>query len=179
MLSIFFFPSRLNPVLDGGVGDEDAVVAPQVPTGNLVGQAIFGDQTDGPLLDTAGVSAVRQSQVGDIDGKATATLEAAMARESDHHVNRPIDPSITEVVEGTRAHGKAAGAVVTARARSCQPVATAPFDARLGQVFDTGDALGDIRDILTWTTHGCSPDAKSVRSSFYAHRKPRQLHQLC
>jgi hypothetical protein len=78
MQSIFFFPSRLDPVLDGGVGDEDAVIAPQVPTGNLVGQAIFGDQTDSPLLDTASVSAVRQSQVGEIDGKATATVEAAM-----------------------------------------------------------------------------------------------------
>jgi alkaline phosphatase len=132
----------------------------------LVRQAIFGDQTDGPLLDTASVSAVRQSQVGDIDGKATATREAAMTREGDHQLNRPIDPSITEVVEGTRAHGKAAGAVATARARSCRPVATASFEARRGQVFDTADALGDIRDILTWTIHGGSPDAKGVRSLF-------------
>jgi hypothetical protein len=58
MLSTFFFPSRLDPVLDGGVGDEDAVVAPQVPTGSLVGQAIFGDKTNSSLLDTTGVPAV-------------------------------------------------------------------------------------------------------------------------
>lgn len=71
MVSTFFPPGRLDPVLDGGVRDEDAVVAPEVPTGSLVGQAIFGDETDGPLLDTTGVLAVRQSEVGDIDGKAT------------------------------------------------------------------------------------------------------------
>jgi hypothetical protein len=114
MLSIFFSPRRLDPVLDGGVGDENPVVAPQVPTGNLVGQAIFGDQTDGPLLDTASVSAVWQRQVGNIDGKATAAVEAAVARESDHQFNRTVGPGIPEVVEPTRAHGKAAGAVATA-----------------------------------------------------------------
>src|SRR5437660_6071062 len=116
MLPIFFFPSRLDPVLDGGVGDEDAVIAPQVPTGSLVGQAIFSDEADGPLLDTARVAAVRQSQVGDIDGKATATAEAAMTRESDHQGTGAVGPRIPEVVEGARAHGIAAGAVATARA---------------------------------------------------------------
>jgi len=153
MAAPHFFPRRLDPVLDGGVGDEDAVIAPQVPTGSLVGQAIFSDQTDGPLLDTARVSAVRQSQVGDVDGKATATPEATMARESDHQVNRAVGPSITEVVEGTQAHGIATGAVATARAASRWPVATAPLDPRFGQVFDTRDALGGVGDILTWTSH--------------------------
>src|SRR5579884_4155306 len=56
-------------------------------------------------------------------------------------------------MEGTRAHGKAAGGVAPARAGSCWPVATATFDARLGQVCDTGDALGDSPDLLIWTTH--------------------------
>src|SRR5215210_126006 len=104
MVSTFFPPSRLDPVLDGGVGDEDAVVAPQVPAGGLVGQAIFGDETGGPLLDAASVSAVRQSQVGEIGGKATATPEAAVTRERDHRVNGVVGPSIPEVVEGARSH---------------------------------------------------------------------------
>jgi hypothetical protein len=124
-----------------------------MPTGNLVGQAIFSDEADGPLLDTAGVAAVRQSQVGESGGKATATAGAAMARERDHQVNRTVGPSITEVVEPTRAHGIAAGAVATARARPRWPVAAAPLDPQLGQVFDTQDALGDVGDILTWTSH--------------------------
>jgi hypothetical protein len=119
----------------------------------LIGQAIFSDQTDGPLLDTASVPAVRQSQLGDIDGEATATAEAAMAREGDDQVNGAAGPGITEVVEGTRAHGIAAGAAATARAASRRPVAAAPLDPRLGQVFDTCDALGDVGDILTRTSH--------------------------
>jgi hypothetical protein len=119
----------------------------------LVGQAIFGDKTDGPLLNTTSVLAVRRSQVGNITGEATATAEAAMAGDSDYQINGSVGPSITEVMEGTAAHGIATGAVAAARAQSRRPVATVPLNARLGQVFDTSDALGDIREILTWTTH--------------------------
>src|SRR4051812_15114881 len=153
MVAIFFPPGRLDPVLDGGVGDEDAVVAPQVPTGSLVGQPVFGDETDGPFLDTAGVSAVRQSQAGQINGEATAAPEAAVAREGDDHVNRAAGPRITEVVEGTGAHGIATGTMAAARTGSRRPVAAPPLDPRLGQVFDARDALGYVGDILTWTSH--------------------------
>jgi hypothetical protein len=119
----------------------------------LVGQAIFGDETDGPLLDPTSVLAVRQSQVGDIAGEAAATAEAAMAGESDHQVNGAVGSGIPEVMEGTGAHGVAAGAVPTARAASRRPIATPPLDARLGEFFDPGDALGDIGDIFPWTSH--------------------------
>jgi len=153
MVARSFFPRGLHPVLDGGIRDEDAMIAPQVPTGNLVGQAIFSDQADSSLLNTAGISAVGQGQIGEIDGKATATAEAAMARESDDQVNRAVGPSITEVVEGTRAQRIAAGALTTARAAPCGPVAAAPLDPRSGQVFNTRNALGDVGDILTRTSH--------------------------
>jgi hypothetical protein len=153
MLSTFFFPSRLDPVLDGGPRDEDAVIAPQMPTCDLVRQAIFDNEADGPLLDAAGVAAVRQSQVGKIAGEATATVEAAMAGESDNEVHGMVGPSIPEVMERAAAHGIAASAVSTARAGSCWPVAAATFAARLGKVFDTSDALGGIGDVLTWTAH--------------------------
>jgi len=46
------------------MGDKDAVVTPEVPTGVAVGQAIFGDQTDGSLLETTGVETIGQCQVG-------------------------------------------------------------------------------------------------------------------
>ena len=76
-----------------------------------------------------------------------------MPREGDNQVNGAVGPSITEVVEGSPAHGIATGAVAAARAGSRWPVATAPLDPRFGQVFDTRDALAAIGDILTWTSH--------------------------
>ena len=124
-----------------------------MPTGGLVGQTIFGDQTDAPLLDSTGVLAVRQSQIGHITGEATATVEAAMAGERDHQIDGLVGPSITEIVEGTTTRAIATSAVATTRAKPCWPVATVPLKARLGKVFDTSDAFGDIKDILTWTSH--------------------------
>jgi hypothetical protein len=76
-----------------------------------------------------------------------------MAGESDNQVNGAAGPSITEVMQGTGAHGIAAGAVATAWAGSRRPVAAAPLDTRLGQVFDTRDAFGDIRDVFPGTGH--------------------------
>jgi hypothetical protein len=153
MLSTFFFPSRFDPVLDGGIGDKDTVIAPQVPTGNLVGQTVFGDETDGPLLDPASIVAIGQSQVGNVTGETAATVEAAMARESDNQVNGVVGPSITEVMEGAASDSIAAGAVATARAGSRRPVATTPLKTWFGEVFDTGDALSNIWDIFAWTSH--------------------------
>jgi len=76
-----------------------------------------------------------------------------MAGESDDQIHGALGPCITEITEGTAAHGIPTGAMMTARAKSRRPVAAAPLDRRLGQVFDTSDALGDIRDVLTWTSH--------------------------
>jgi hypothetical protein len=148
-----FPPGGLDPVLDGGEGDEDPVVAPEVPAGGLVGQAVFGDQADSPLLDTARVLTVRQSQVGNITGEAAATAGAAMAGEGDDQIDGAIGPGISEVMEGTASDGIAAGAMATARAGARRPIAAAPLEAGLGQVFGPSGTLGDIRNILPWTSH--------------------------
>jgi len=75
----FFSPGRLDPVLDGGVRDEDAVISPQVPTGTLVGQAIFAHQTHGQILDAKCVEALGPRQFGHVDSEATAAVRAAMS----------------------------------------------------------------------------------------------------
>src|ERR1700727_295377 len=98
-----------------------------------------------------------------------------MAGESDNQVNGMAGPSITEVMEGTGSDRIVAGAVATPGAGSRRPVATTPVEARPREGFDTGDALSDIRDILTWTNHGCSPDARGVWSLSYAQRKTGRL----
>jgi hypothetical protein len=128
------------------------------------------------LLDAARVLAVGQSKVGKITGEATATVEATMAGERHNQLDGAVGTGITEVMKHARAHGIAASTMPTARAGAGRPVAAALFDARLGQIGDTSDALGGIRDVLTWTNHDYSPDARGVWSLFYAHRKSRCLH---
>jgi hypothetical protein len=95
MLSTFFFPSRLDPVLDGGVGDEDAVVTPEVPTGGFVGQTVLGHQADSQLLNTAGVMALGQGQIGHVDGKVTTAVAAVMFGVADNEVKRVTRARVT------------------------------------------------------------------------------------
>jgi len=40
-----FFSPGLNPVLNRGKGDEDAMVSPQVPTRRAVGQAVLDHES--------------------------------------------------------------------------------------------------------------------------------------
>jgi hypothetical protein len=76
-----------------------------------------------------------------------------MAREGDQQIDGAIGPCITEVGKGTVTDGVATGPVVAVRAGTRRPVAAVSLNARFGEVFDMSDALGDIRHILTRTTH--------------------------
>jgi hypothetical protein len=76
-----------------------------------------------------------------------------MAGERHHQIDGTASPSVPEVMPGAAAHRVATGALVAARAAARRPDAAVAFDTRLGQVFDTSDALGDIRDILSGTSH--------------------------
>src|SRR5262249_15694450 len=69
-----FFPPGLDPVLDRGVGDEHAVIAPQGPCGRAIGQAVLDDQPDGGVDDPAGVMA---AGVGQLGGGGVEVLAAA------------------------------------------------------------------------------------------------------
>src|SRR6478672_1286423 len=61
-----FFPPGLDPVLDRGVGDEDAVLTPEGPAGRAIRQAVLDDQADGGVDDAAGVVAAGAGQVGHV-----------------------------------------------------------------------------------------------------------------
>jgi hypothetical protein len=139
MPSLFFFPGRLNPVLDGSPGDEDAVVAPQVPTGGPIGQAILGDQVDGQILDTAGAQALGQGQVGGVGGKEEVAVAAVMPGEGDHEVERAARARVTQIVQGALSDGVASGTAATVWATTGLIVAAAAFEARLGKVLDRGN----------------------------------------
>src|SRR5438128_7367564 len=133
MLSIFFFPARLDPVLDGGPGHEDAVVAPEVPTGPLVGQAILGDQADGQILNATGVQALGQGQVRQIDREVEVAVATVMPGEGNNEIDWVARAWVTQIVQGARGSGVATGPGAAARAAAGAVVAAAAFDTRLGK----------------------------------------------
>jgi hypothetical protein len=148
-----FFPRGLDPVLEGGVGDEDAVVAPEVPGSGPVRQAVLDDEADSPLLDAAGVQALGQGQTGQVHGETTATAQAAMPREGNNYIDGPLSPGVAEIMQGPTGHGVTTGTTTAARARPRRVVAAALLDPWFRQIFNPGDPLRDVRYILTWTAH--------------------------
>src|SRR5947209_7618289 len=116
MVSPFFPPGRLDPVREGGVGDEDPVVAPPVPTGGLLRQAALGHQADRPSLDAAGVQALGQSQVGQAGAEVATAVSAAMRGGGDDKVEGAVRPRVAQVVQGARGNRVAASAAAAAPA---------------------------------------------------------------
>jgi hypothetical protein len=152
------------------------VVAPQVPAGIAVGQAVLGDQPDSQALDAEGVAAVGQDQVGEVGGEAQAATGAAVARERDHQFDGPLAAGIAEVVEGAPAEGVASGACAAAWAAAAGPVTAELADARPGKILDARDALRGVRDVLSRARHGMPPDAGGFRRSHYACSAGRRVH---
>ena len=152
------------------------MVAPQVPAGVAVGQAVLRDEPDGHPLDAPGVLAVGQDQVGEVGGEAAAAGGAAVTRERDHQLDGTLAAGIAEVVKGASAEGKASGASAAARAAAAGPVAADLPDARRGKVLDERDALGGVRNILSGARHGVPPDASGFRKSDYARDEGRRVH---
>ena len=60
------FPPGLHPVLDGGEGNKHAVIAPQMPAGGLIGQAVLDDEAHGQGHDAMGVVGFGQRIVGHV-----------------------------------------------------------------------------------------------------------------
>src|SRR4051812_46312407 len=73
-----FFPPGLDPVLDRGVGDKDAVVAPQGPAGGAVRQAVLDDEPDGGVDDPARVVTAGFGQVGHVGVEVLPTAGAVV-----------------------------------------------------------------------------------------------------
>src|SRR5499433_3676910 len=98
MRACAFFSPSLDPVLDRGKRDKDAVVAPEVPTRGSVGQAVFDHQ---PYRQThhavRGLSAGWR-QIREVRVKGLATLRTVMLRIRDDKIPRTPEVEIAQVV---------------------------------------------------------------------------------
>src|SRR4051794_30398143 len=135
-----FFPPGLDPILDRGVGDEHAVVAPQGPSGGAVGQAVLDDQADGSVDDPVGVVTAGVGQVGHVGVEVPAALRAEVPGVEHNEVAGPARERVAEVVESAAAHRIAVGATATARAGPATVVSAPEADLGLGQIDDASDA---------------------------------------
>jgi len=73
--------------LDRGKGDKHAVIAPEVPTGRAVGQAIFHHHPHRQVNHSVRVMATGWSEVGQIDVEILLAMRAMMSRVRHQEVN--------------------------------------------------------------------------------------------
>src|SRR5919201_2816580 len=94
-----FFSPRLDPVLDRGKRDKDPVVAPEVPAGGPVGQAVLDHKPHGEVYHAVGVLTAGWCQIGEVRAKVLATLRTEVLRIGDHKIPRTPQVEIPHVVQ--------------------------------------------------------------------------------
>jgi esterase/lipase superfamily enzyme len=130
------------------------MIAPQVPTGGLIGQAILDDESHGQRNDAMGVVSSRQGVVGHVRVKVFATARATMLRVDEVNVARTPRNQVAHVVKDTSACSAAETGFVTTRTGAMREVASAMNDLGFGQIFGSRDAFRGIRQILSRARHG-------------------------
>ncbi len=129
---VAFFPPGLHPVLDRGIGDEDAMIPPEVPAGGLVGQAVLDDEADGRGDDPLGVMAAGIGPVGAVGVEIPAAHGAVVLRVGQDDLAGPPSDAIAEVVESASEDPVTVGAIATLWARPPPEAAAARADLGRG-----------------------------------------------
>ena len=86
-------------MLDRGKGDEDTVVAPQVPTRWAVGQAILDHEPHGQVHHAVGVLTAGWCEIGEVRVEVLVTIHTVMLRIRDHEITRTPQVEIAQVVQ--------------------------------------------------------------------------------
>jgi hypothetical protein len=123
-----FFPPGLHPVLDSGEGNEDAMVAPQMPASGLIGQSILDHESDSQRHDTMGVVRFGQGVVGRVGVEVLVAPAAVMLGVDQVNVSRPTGDPLAQIVQNAGEVVVAMAALATVGTRSVREVATTVND---------------------------------------------------
>src|SRR5919199_1495017 len=167
MRACALFPPSLDPVLNRGKGHEHAVVAPQVPTGRAVGQAVLDHEPDRQLDHPVGILTARWGQIREVGAKVPATLRTVMLGIGHQQIPRTPHIEIPQIMQRPMRLLVPIGRVTTMRAWLPEVVATVRDDLGLWQVCGCGDSGAWVGTVLTWTEH---------RVALLAHRFGPELY---
>src|SRR5262252_9596662 len=163
MRACAFFSPRLDPVLDRGKRDKDPVVAPEVPAGGTVGQAILDHESHGQVHHAVVVLTAGWCQIGEVHGKVLATLRTAMLRIRDDKIPRTPEVEIAQVVQRPLVLLVPIGLVPTPRTCLARVGATGRDDLWQWQVGNGGNPFGGIGSIRPRTKHDGVLRARMLR----------------
>src|SRR5262249_44772010 len=122
-------------------------IAPELPGGHAVRQAIFGHETHGQGDDALAVMAASGRELGKVRTEVKATGLATVFRVTDVKVAGPVPVRATDIVEGSMSEGVAVAAPGAVRTATQTVPSRAVFYQRSWQVLNTSDPLGAVREI--------------------------------
>ena len=130
------------------------MIAPEAPTGGLIREPVFDDEAECRGDDAFGVVAAGGSQIGAVGVEVFAALRAEVLGVGQDEVAGASGDEVAKVVEGALEDPVPVGAVATPRAGPSPEVSAAVAGFRLGQILDTGDALGGVGQVFSGSWHG-------------------------
>src|SRR4029450_197082 len=167
MRACAFFSPSLDPVLDRGKRDKDPVVAPEVPAGGTVRQAILDHEPHGQVHHAVGVLTAGWRQIREVGVKVLTTLRTVMLRIRDHELPRTPQVELAQVVQRPLVLLVPIGLVTTTRTRLARVGATGRDDLGRWQVANRGHPFGRIGSIRPRTEHSCVLRARMLRPALY------------
>jgi hypothetical protein len=129
------------------------VIAPEVPAGSLIGQAVLDDESHGQGNDAMSVVPLGGSQVGSVGVEILAAFAAVMLGVGEVNIPRAPGDKITDVVQHAVPRSIPIAGLAAPRTAPMLEVATLTGDFRLGQLFRPGNPLGRVRQIFSGTGH--------------------------
>ena len=149
-----FFPPGLDPVLDRGERDEDAMVSPKAPTGGAIRQAVLRDQSHGQINHAVRVVTAWRSQRRHVRIEVLPALGAIMHRIGELNFVWPTREKVAQIMQRSTSSPISITTVSTACAGTTTMIATTPNDLRLWKIFGGCNAFGSIWNVSTWSHHG-------------------------
>jgi hypothetical protein len=129
------------------------MIAPQVPTGGLIRQAILDNKSHGERNDAVRVVGSGQGVVGHVRVEVFATARATVLRVNEVNIARPPGNQIAHVVQDASGCSAAETGLVATRTRAMREIPCAMNDLGFGQIFGSRDAFRGIRRILSRARH--------------------------
>src|SRR5499427_3060672 len=176
MRACAFFSPRLYPVLNRRKGDEDAVIAPEVPTRGPVGQAVFDHEPYRQLNHAVGILTARWRQIGEVRLKVRAALRTVVLRIGDHEIPRTPEVEIPQVVQCPLVLLVPIGLVTTPRTRLARVGATRRDDLWRWQICNRGNPFGGIGSIRPRPNMAVS-SVLAYWGQHYTTHAPREPYQ--
>jgi hypothetical protein len=129
------------------------MVAPEVPTGGLIRQAVLHHQPNGQGHDSMGVAGLGRGQIGQVGGEIVAAPGAVMLGIGELDVARPPPHRVAQIMQSAGEDPVPGAGLAASRTRPMLVISTTSDELRGWEHLGIGDAQSGVRRVDSRTKH--------------------------